>query len=185
MIVASLCGVTSPKDVSRSICAMGHKWMWNAKWDGLPSDAFLSSVDPLLSEMREKLAGRYETSDHIAGLLSAKWAARLGLRAGIPIPVGALDAHWDAVAANIRLGMSSMSLVDPPASSASANNRCWCLECAASSLAPCCRNIPESKPASQPWAIYSMESLAERDRLSPLLRKVLNPIARGKLDSYA
>ena len=29
---------------------------------------------------------------------------RLGLRAGIPIPVGALDAHWDAVAANIRLG---------------------------------------------------------------------------------
>jgi L-ribulokinase len=104
MIVATLCGVTSPKDVPRSICAMGHKWMWNAKWGGLPSDAFLSSVDPLLSGMREKLAGRYETSDHIAGLLSAKWAARLGLRAGIPIPVGALDAHWDAVAANIRLG---------------------------------------------------------------------------------
>ena len=54
--------------------------------------------------IREKLAGRYETSDHIAGMLSAEWAARLGLRAGIPIPVGALDAHWDAVAANIRLG---------------------------------------------------------------------------------
>ncbi|MDT7813241.1 MAG: L-ribulokinase [Acidobacteriaceae bacterium] len=104
MVVATLCGITSPADLPRSICAMGHKWMWNAKWGGLPSDAFLSSVDPLLSGMREKVAGRYETSDHIAGSLSAKWAARLGLRAGIPIPVGALDAHWDAVAANIHLG---------------------------------------------------------------------------------
>jgi L-ribulokinase len=28
----------------------------------------------------------------------------MGLAAGIPIPVGAFDAHWDAVGANIRLG---------------------------------------------------------------------------------
>lgn len=104
MIVATLCGITSPSDLSRSVCAMGHKWMWNAKWGGLPSDAFLASVDPLLSGIRQKLAGRYETSDHIAGKLSGEWAERLGLRLGIPIPVGALDAHWDAVAANIRLG---------------------------------------------------------------------------------
>lgn len=104
MVVATLCGITSIAELPRSICAMGHKWMWNAKWDGLPSDAFLASVDPLLSGIREKLSGRYQTSDRIAGTLSAEWAARLGLRAGIPIPVGALDAHWDAVAANIRLG---------------------------------------------------------------------------------
>jgi L-ribulokinase len=104
MVVATLCGVTSTANLPRSICAMGHKWMWNAKWGGLPSQEFLSSVDPLFAGVREKLAGRYETSERIAGSLSAAWAVRLGLRAGIPIPVGALDAHWDAIAANIRLG---------------------------------------------------------------------------------
>ena len=104
MVAATLCGITDPKQVKRSICAMGHKWMWNAKWDGLPSEDFLVCVDPLLTGVRQTLAGRYATSDHIAGTLGVEWAERLGLRAGIPIPVGALDAHWDAVAANIRLG---------------------------------------------------------------------------------
>ncbi len=33
-----------------------------------------------------------------------EWAARLGLDAGIPIPVGAFDAHWDAVGAGVKLG---------------------------------------------------------------------------------
>ena len=52
----------------------------------------------------EKIAGRYQTSDKLAGHLSAEWAKRLGLKVGIPIPTGAFDAHWDAVGANIRLG---------------------------------------------------------------------------------
>ena len=104
MVVATLCGFTSATDLPRSVCAMGHKWMWNAKWGGLPSEEFLSSIDPLFSGIREKLEGHYETSDRIAGYLSDTWAKRLGLRAGIPIPIGALDAHWDAIAANIRLG---------------------------------------------------------------------------------
>jgi L-ribulokinase len=104
MIVATLCGITSLEDLPRSVCAMGHKWMWNPRWGGLPSQEFLSSVDPLFDGIRQKLAGRYATSNHIAGTLSAAWANRLGLKAGIPIPVGALDAHWDAIAANARLG---------------------------------------------------------------------------------
>ncbi len=36
--------------------------------------------------------------------MCAEWAAELGLRAGIPIPVGALDAHWDAIGAGCREG---------------------------------------------------------------------------------
>lgn len=104
MVVATLCGITSAEDVPRSVCAMGHKWMWNARWGGLPSQEFLTSVDLLFAGIRQKLAGRYATSDQIAGSLSREWAERLGLRAGIPIPVGALDAHWDAVGANIRPG---------------------------------------------------------------------------------
>jgi L-ribulokinase len=55
--------------------------------------------------LREKIAaGRYSTSNAIAGKLSPEWAAKLGLRAGIPIPVGAFDAHWDAIGAGCRTG---------------------------------------------------------------------------------
>src|SRR5580692_4728542 len=104
MVAATLCGITDPKQVKRSVCAMGHKWMWNSKWGGLPAQAFLSTVDPLLDGIREKLAGEYHTSDKIAGHLSTEWAQKMGLRAGIPIPVGAFDAHWDAIGAGCRQG---------------------------------------------------------------------------------
>lgn len=83
---------------------MGHKWLWNSGLGGLPPEQFLSQVDPLLSGIREKLDGEYATSDQIAGQLSAEWARKLGLRAGIPIPVGAFDAHWDAIGAGAREG---------------------------------------------------------------------------------
>ena len=104
MVAATLSGITKASEVKRSICAMGHKWMWNAKWGGLPPEEFLVAVDPLLKGVRAKLGGDYETSDKIAGHLSPKWAAELGLKAGIPIPVGAFDAHWDALGSNIREG---------------------------------------------------------------------------------
>ena len=78
--------------------------MWNPKWGGLPPEEFLVAVDPLFKGVRAKLGGEYLTSDHIAGKLSAKWAEELGLKAGIPIPVGAFDAHWDAIGSNIREG---------------------------------------------------------------------------------
>ncbi len=104
MVAATLCGVTSPVNAKRSVCAMGHKWLWNAELGGLPPQEFLSKLDPLLDGVREKLAGEYATSDKIAGHLSPEWAQKLGLRAGIPIPVGAFDAHWDAIGAGAQLG---------------------------------------------------------------------------------
>jgi L-ribulokinase len=104
MVAATLAGITDPEDVLRSVCAMGHKWMWNRALGGLPPEDFLASVDPLLSGIRQKLSGRYATSDAIAGRLSANWADQLGLQSEIPIPVGAFDAHWDAVGAGVRLG---------------------------------------------------------------------------------
>lgn len=104
MVAATLSGATSVDDVPRSVCAMGHKWLWSAANGGLPSEDFLTAVDPLLVGVRGRLGGRYLTSDHIAGRLSDQWAAALGLRGGIPIPVGAFDAHWDAVGAGIQEG---------------------------------------------------------------------------------
>lgn len=104
MVAAVLCGVTDPRQVARSVCAMGHKWLWNDALGGLPPESFLVAVDPLLAGVRDKLDGRYLTSDHLAGHLSAEWAARLGLEAGIPVPVGAFDAHWDALGAGVTEG---------------------------------------------------------------------------------
>jgi L-ribulokinase len=98
-IAAVLCGITDPRKVKRSICAAGHKWLWNAALEGLPPESFLVKIDPLLAGVREKLDGPFAASDQIAGELSEEWAGRLGLKAGIPIPVGAFDAHWDAIGA--------------------------------------------------------------------------------------
>lgn len=103
MVAATLCGITDPANVKRSVCAMGHKWLWNPELGGLPPEDFLVKVDPLLKGVRATLDGQYATSDHLAGNLSPYWAEKLGLRAGIPIPVGAFDAHWDAIGAGCRI----------------------------------------------------------------------------------
>ena len=104
MAAATLCGIKDPSQVKRSVCAMGHKWMWNDSLGGLPPEDFLTQVDPLLAPFRGKLAGSYATSDQLAGRLAPEWAANLGLKPGIPVPVGAFDAHWDALGAGAALG---------------------------------------------------------------------------------
>src|SRR5580704_3397092 len=104
MVAATLCGITDAKRVKRSICAMGHKWMWNASLGGLPPESFLVTVDPLFDGVRAKLDSEFATSDKIAGTLAPQWAEKLGLKAGIPIPVGAFDAHWDAIGAGAKEG---------------------------------------------------------------------------------
>src|SRR5205085_5407942 len=73
MAAATLCGITDPGRVSRSICAMGHKWMWNESLGGLPPENFLTAVDPLFEGISGKLDGPYATSEKIAGCLSAEW----------------------------------------------------------------------------------------------------------------
>lgn len=104
LMAAVLCGISDPAKAPRSICAMGHKWMWNESLGGFPPEEFFVSVDPLLKGMRARIAGNFCASDSPAGRLSEEWAERLGLRAGIPVPTGALDAHWDAVGAGCRRG---------------------------------------------------------------------------------
>ncbi len=104
LIAAQLCGVQEPGEVRRSVCAAGHKWMVHPHLGGLPQTEFLNRVDPLLGAVRDQLTGPYGTSFEISGYLGVEWAKRLGLKAGIPIPVGALDAHWDAIGAGIREG---------------------------------------------------------------------------------
>ncbi len=105
MVAATLCGITDPAQAKRSVCAMGHKWMWNPKWDGLPPQEFLSKLDPLL-RWRSRQTGRrlpdLGSSGRPPRLRTGQ--TELGLRAGIPMPVGAFDAHWDALGAGCREG---------------------------------------------------------------------------------
>ena len=46
MVAATLCGVNTVKRLKRSVCAMGHKWMWNPKWGGLPPEEFPGGGGP-------------------------------------------------------------------------------------------------------------------------------------------
>jgi len=103
-IPAVLTGNMDPLKLKRSRCAAGHKAMWHASWGGLPPEEFLSKVSPLLSGLRDRLYNETYTSDNAAGKLTAEWAARLGLKEGIPVSVGAYDAHMGAVGAGISPG---------------------------------------------------------------------------------
>lgn len=99
-----LTGITDPLQMKRSRCAAGHKAMFNENWDGLPSKKFLSRLDPKLGELRPRLYEKTYTSDKEAGKLSREWADKLGLPAGIPVAVGAFDAHLGAVGAGVGPG---------------------------------------------------------------------------------
>jgi len=99
---ALLSGETNPLRIKRSRCAAGHKAMWHEKWGGLPSDKFLSVLDPRLSGLSDRLFTETYTSDIQAGSLSREWAERLGLSKTVIVGVGALDAHIGAVGGEIK-----------------------------------------------------------------------------------
>jgi L-ribulokinase len=103
-IPAVLSGETRPARILRSRCAAGHKAMFNAQWGGLPAKDFLTKLDPRLGALRDRLYDQSHTSDVAAGRLSSVWARKLGLPAGIPIAVGAFDAHLGAVGSGVAPG---------------------------------------------------------------------------------
>jgi len=103
-IPATLAGVSAPGDALRSVCAAGHKGMYSASWGGLPDDAFLNRLDPALAALRRRLYDVAHPADRPAGTLCPAWAERLSLRTGIPIAMGAFDAHYGAVGAGIGTG---------------------------------------------------------------------------------
>ncbi|MGM0621701.1 MAG: ribulokinase [Bacteroidota bacterium] len=101
-IPAVLTGNTNPKTLKRSRCAAGHKAMWHEAFDGLPSEEFLTALDPMLAGLRERLYKETFTCDVAAGTLSEEWAEKLGLPQNVAVGVGAFDAHLGAVGAEIE-----------------------------------------------------------------------------------
>ncbi len=101
---ALLTGTTEPAQLRRCRCAAGHKAMFNDRWGGLPAKEFLSKLDPKLGLLRDRLYEKTYTVDVSAGKLLERWASRLGLKVGIPVAVGAFDAHLGAVGAGAAPG---------------------------------------------------------------------------------
>lgn len=99
---ALLTGSRDVFQVKRSRCAAGHKAMWHPDWNGLPPEEFLTTLDPSLKGLRERLYQTTCTSDVAAGTLSPEWAEKLGLDEDVTVGVGAFDAHLGAVGANIK-----------------------------------------------------------------------------------
>ena len=103
-IPAVLCGIDDPGQVLRGVCAAGHKAMFNKQWGGYPDREFLAALNPALAGLRKRLPDTTHSIDHCAGKLSAEWARKLGLPAGIPVAIGAIDAHLGAVGSGIKTG---------------------------------------------------------------------------------
>ena len=103
-IPALITSTLAPAKIKRSRCAAGHKAMFNDAWGGLPAKEFLAKLDPKLGELRDRLYDRTYTSDQPAGYLTKSWAKVLGLKPGLPVAVGAFDAHLGAVGAGVAPG---------------------------------------------------------------------------------
>ena len=103
-VPAVLTGTTKPESIKRSRCAAGHKAMFNESWGGLPAKDFLSKLHPKLGALRDRLYDKSYPVDVPAGRLTPAWAKKLGLPAGIPVAVGAFDAHLGAIGSGVRKG---------------------------------------------------------------------------------
>lgn len=101
-ISAVLTGNTDPIAMKRSRCAAGHKALWHQEFEGLPSEEFLTKLDPLLGGLRDRLFSETYTSDNSMGTISKEWADKLGISDKAIIGVGAFDCHMGAVGADIQ-----------------------------------------------------------------------------------
>jgi len=103
-VPAILAGVTDPTRIKRGICPAGHKALYCDEWGGLPDKEFLAMLDPKLADLRDRLYKKAYDATEPAGALSAEWAARLGLPAGIPIAIGEFDVHYGAIGCGVTEG---------------------------------------------------------------------------------
>ena len=85
----------------RNACTAGYKAIWN-KRAGYPDDDFFASLDPRLGALvKDKLSTDIYPLGQRAGSLTPEMAARIGLRPGIAVPIGNVDAHVSVPAATV------------------------------------------------------------------------------------
>ncbi len=103
-VPATLTGTEAPEKLTVGVCAAGHKAMYNDQWGGYPDAEFLGKLDPRMADLRTRLRSKAHTIDRPVGTLTESWAKRTGLPAGIPVAVGAFDAHLGGVGSGIQPG---------------------------------------------------------------------------------
>jgi L-ribulokinase len=103
-IPAALTGTEAPGKLTAGICAAGHKAMYSESWGGYPDVEFLSRLSPKLAPLRGRLCARARDVSASVGGLVDRWSRLTGLREGIPVAVGAFDAHLGAIGAGIAPG---------------------------------------------------------------------------------
>jgi L-ribulokinase len=121
---AVLTGTDHPDRLKRCRCAAGHKAMFSDSWGGYPDADFLKALDPGLASFRATLSDKTFAVDAAAGNLTDAWARKLGLSSGIPVAMGAFDAHLGAVGSGIGegtlvkiIGTSTCDMVVAPSGS--------------------------------------------------------------------
>lgn len=103
-VPALVTGTHDPRRMARSVCAAGHKAMYHPRWNGLPDAAFLDALAPGLGALRDRFLAPAMAADRAVGGLLPAWGAAVGLPSGVPVAVGAFDAHMGAVGAGIGPG---------------------------------------------------------------------------------
>jgi L-ribulokinase len=78
--------------------------MFSDSWGGYPAREFLCKLDEKLDRLSDTLSKETYAIDTAAGGLTEEWADRLGVPAGIPVAMGAFDAHLGAVGSGIAEG---------------------------------------------------------------------------------
>ena len=104
-VPAMLTGTEAPDKLTIGVCAAGHKAMYNDSWGGYPDAEFLAQLDPKLGELRSRLRPKAHSIDRAVGGLTLEWAERTGLPMGLPVAVGAFDAHLGGVGSGIAPGV--------------------------------------------------------------------------------
>jgi L-ribulokinase len=85
----------------RNSCTAGYKAIWN-KQEGYPGDEFFAALDPRLRNVVDaKLARKIYSLGQRAGGLAPEMAELIGLRPGIAVSIGNVDAHVSVPAATV------------------------------------------------------------------------------------
>ena len=138
-IPAVLTGTTRPDQLKRCICAAGHKAMFNPNWGGYPDEQFLAKLEPGLARLRRTLPSKAYTIAQAAGNLTEEWASRVGLKSGIPVAMGAFDAHLGAVGSGIKPGVLVKII-----GTSTCDMMVWPLEKELADIPGLCGIVPES-----------------------------------------
>jgi L-ribulokinase len=94
----------------RASCTAGYKAIWN-KEKGYPSNDFFAALDPRLADLTTtKLSTEIYPLGERAGSLTPAMAAQIGLKPGIAVPIGNVDAHV-AVPASTVTGPGTMVMI--------------------------------------------------------------------------